>query len=561
MARCSAPGAFRRFGAARLALLLLLSAASAAVAAPTRGSLVQCLRDNDIDVVTGIDYPAYLQASQTFSKLFRHWPSAIAYPNNTEHVAAAVECAVKYKAAVHPRCGGHGNEGESVTTGALTLDMSRMSNVQMAADGNSVTVQAGARVGQVIAELWEQSNGTRGFPGGQRPTVGISGYTLGGGFGGTVRWAGLGGDNLIALTAVDGRGRILRADHTKNSDLLWASRGGGGGRIAIVTEFKFRTMDVSINVTQLSALIPRERAVEITNWWQTWHTQLSNKFTTRVDYTNNTDDGQVSVELTGWCMDSLEQCERELNATLPSEGPVADLLFKLRQTDMTDAIQDLYVNAVVNGIGWEVPEGYTALEAVNDPEAWVGERSYYKYKTVILQEPLPEEGIQAVLDYASSGERGSRVFEFQALGGAAAEVPKLATAAANLRTASAILILRANSKNETEALAALSNATQTIDRLIKLVPQYQAYVSFCDTDVVAFADWQSAYYGSALAGVECANVKYDPLDIFKTPLDLASDDPGLNEADSEPCKRLLRKLGAAAAAWSRHLMENAPARG
>ncbi len=31
--------------------------------------------------------------------------------------------------------------------------------------------------------------------------------------------------------------------------------------------------------------------------------------------------------------------------------------------------------------------------------------------------------------------------------------------------------------------------------------------------------------------------RYDPLDIFKTPLDLASDDPGLNEADSEPCKR------------------------
>lgn len=38
----------------------------------------------------------------------------------------------------------------------------------------------------------------------------------------------------------------------------------------------------------------------------------------------------------------------------------------------------------------------------------------FRYKTVILQEPLPEEGIQAVLDYASSGERGSRVFEFQA---------------------------------------------------------------------------------------------------------------------------------------------------
>lgn len=138
---------------------------------------------------------------QTFSKLFRRWPSAIAYPNNTEAVAAAVKCAAKFKAAVHPRCGGHGNEGaglrkgvggeclalrfgetsrplfgergdghmnvpcwpadiqpsqsphavppgESVTTGALTIDLSRMGTVRMAEDGNSVTVQGGARVGQ-----------------------------------------------------------------------------------------------------------------------------------------------------------------------------------------------------------------------------------------------------------------------------------------------------------------------------------------------------------------------------------------------------------------------------
>ncbi|PRW57992.1 FAD-dependent oxidoreductase isoform B [Chlorella sorokiniana] len=529
--------------------------------APIRGSLVQCLRDNNIDVVTGTDYPTYLEASQTFSKLFRSWPSAIAYPNNTEEVAAAVKCAAKYNTAVRPRCGGHGNEGESVTTGALTLDLSRMSTVKMAKDGNSVTVQAGARVGTVIAQLWKQSNGTRGFPGGQRPTVGISGYTLGGGFGGTTRWAGLAGDNLIALTAIDGKGRILRADHTKNSDLLWVSRGGGGGRIALITEFVFRTMDVSTKVTQLSALIPRDRAVEVTNWWQTWQSSLSNKFTTRVDYTNNTDDGQVSVELTGWCMGGQEECERELNATIAEDKPVLDLLIKLSESDLTQAIQDVYLNAVVNGIGWEVPEGYTALEAVNDPQAWLGERSYYKYKTVILQEPLPPEGIQAVLDYASSGERGTRVFEFQALGGAAAEVPKLATAAANLRTAGAILILRANSKNESEALIALHNATQTIDKLIKLVPRYQAYVSFVDTDIVAFADWQSAYYGDALEGVVCANLKYDPSDIFTMPLDLASDNPGLSEADSDKCNRLLRKLGAEAAAWSRHLMKNAPARG
>jgi hypothetical protein len=38
--------------------------------------------------------------------------------------------------------------GESVSTAALTLDMSKMSEVQMAADGKSVRVGAGARVGE-----------------------------------------------------------------------------------------------------------------------------------------------------------------------------------------------------------------------------------------------------------------------------------------------------------------------------------------------------------------------------------------------------------------------------
>ena len=41
-------------------------------------------------------------------------------------------------------------------------------------------------------------------------------------------------------------------------------------------------------------------------------------------------------------------------------------------------------------------------------------------------------------------------------------MPKLATAAANLRTAGAILILRANSKNESEALIALHNVRLSV---------------------------------------------------------------------------------------------------
>lgn len=116
---------------------------------------------------------------QVFSELFENWPAAVVYPRSVAEVQAVISCARQARVRVHPRCGSHGNEGESVQTGDVTMDLANMTRVELAADGHTVRVQAGARVGQVIASLWRQSNGTLTYPGGQRPVVGISGYTLG----------------------------------------------------------------------------------------------------------------------------------------------------------------------------------------------------------------------------------------------------------------------------------------------------------------------------------------------------------------------------------------------
>jgi FAD/FMN-containing dehydrogenase len=78
-----------------------------------------------------------------------------------------------------------------------------------------------------------------------RPTVGIAGFILGGGFGGFTRFAGLGADNLIAIRGVDANGNTIIADKDNNPELLWASRGAGGGKFVIVTDFHVRLMDVS----------------------------------------------------------------------------------------------------------------------------------------------------------------------------------------------------------------------------------------------------------------------------------------------------------------------------
>jgi FAD/FMN-containing dehydrogenase len=97
----------------------------------------------------------------------------------------------------------------------------------------------------LLAEVVKVTNHTRGFPGGVRPTVGVAGFILGGGFGGFTRYAGLGADNLIAIKGVDANGNVINADKDNNPELLWASRGAGGGKFVIVTDFNVRLMDVT----------------------------------------------------------------------------------------------------------------------------------------------------------------------------------------------------------------------------------------------------------------------------------------------------------------------------
>ena len=79
------------------------------------------------------------------------------------------------KVRFHPRCGNHGNEGEAIATGDLTIDLRNMSHVVVAKDWKTAKVGAGNTVGMMIGQLLLQTNMTRAFPGGQRPTVGASG--------------------------------------------------------------------------------------------------------------------------------------------------------------------------------------------------------------------------------------------------------------------------------------------------------------------------------------------------------------------------------------------------
>ena len=209
-------------------------------------------------------------------------------------------------------------------------------------------------------------------------------------------------DNIVSVTAVTGSGKVVVADATQNAELLWALRGGGGGHIAVVTEFTLRTVDVSSGVTVFNATIPIAQGLQALAWFQRWQGTLpgglqvaapphsrshgpkshllpahppaclpADKFTMRAGYNDFVPPNNSTViDMSGWCMGSLQECQAELRASLPTSGAMAGLRFDALHTDL--------VNATLAGIGWPAPKGMTPLQALASKTAWDRDRAYYK---------------------------------------------------------------------------------------------------------------------------------------------------------------------------------------
>ncbi|HEX5145612.1 MAG TPA: FAD-binding protein, partial [Conexibacter sp.] len=80
----------------------------------------------------------------------------------------------------------------------------------------------------------------RFFPAGHCPGVGLGGYLLQGGYGWNGRVHGPACMSVEAIDVVTADGEPVRADATRNADLLWAARGAGPGFFGVVTRFHLR---------------------------------------------------------------------------------------------------------------------------------------------------------------------------------------------------------------------------------------------------------------------------------------------------------------------------------
>jgi FAD/FMN-containing dehydrogenase len=120
-------------------------------------------------------------------------------------------------------------------------------------------VGPGATLGDVDRET--QAFGLA-LPTGINSTTGISGLTLGGGFGWLTRKYGLTIDSLVSADVVTADGQLLRASTEENPDLFWAIR-GGGGNFGVVTAFEFNLHPVGPEVLSGLVVHPFEGAGQL----------------------------------------------------------------------------------------------------------------------------------------------------------------------------------------------------------------------------------------------------------------------------------------------------------
>ncbi|WP_298420900.1 FAD-binding protein [uncultured Kordia sp.] len=186
-----------------------------------------------------IDQIEYNKASQVFNRRFQKKPFAIIFCESTEDVQRVYKDAIANNLPIRVRSGGHDHEAECTGTNVILLDMTRINHVEVSHNKKYARIGPGIRFKDLTPQL--AFNDVM-IPHGTCATVGVAGFTFGGGWGPWTRKHGMNCEGLVGATVVLGNGDVvkLQAENSDKKDLLWALKGGGGMSYGIVTELQLK---------------------------------------------------------------------------------------------------------------------------------------------------------------------------------------------------------------------------------------------------------------------------------------------------------------------------------
>lgn len=202
-------------------------------------------------------------------------PAAIVRAAGAADVIQAVNFARAHQLLLAVKGGGHNIAGKAACDGGLMIDLSAMKSVRVDPAAKLARVEPGALLSDFDRETQAFGLST---PTGINSTTGMAGLTLGGGFGWQSRKRGLTIDNLNAVDVVLASGELVQASATKNPDLFWAVR-GGGGNFGVVTSFEYRLHPLGPEVLAGLIVYPLEQAKQVFEGYRNFTAAASDEMT------------------------------------------------------------------------------------------------------------------------------------------------------------------------------------------------------------------------------------------------------------------------------------------
>lgn len=201
----------------------------------------------------------YEEVRKIWNAMIDRRPAAIVQCAQAGDVPHAIKFARENGCEISIRGAGHNIAGNAVCNRGVVIDFSGMRGVRVDAAKRRAYVEPGA----TLADFDEAAQKFKlATPVGINSTTGISGLTLGGGFGWLTRKYGMTIDNLASADVITASGKKIRASENENADLFWAIR-GGGGNFGVVTQFEFQLHPVGPEILAGLIVFPLEQAKQV----------------------------------------------------------------------------------------------------------------------------------------------------------------------------------------------------------------------------------------------------------------------------------------------------------
>ena len=426
----------------------------------------------------------YDEARKIHNAMIDRRPAMIVRCAGVADVVVAVRFAASQSIPVSVHGTGHNVTGISLCENGIVIDLSAMKGIHMNPEARTARVEPGVTWGELNHELQMfELAATGGFVG----TTGVGGLTLGGGLGWMVRKHGCALDNLLSVDIVTADGKFLTASASKNADLFWGVR-GGGGNFGIVTSFEFRVHPAG---TVLAGLVlhPLSKGKEAVRFWREYEKTAPEETSNSLVLFNAPAELPVPDDLRrqgiaalgGVYVGALDEGERALRPLREFGPPAADIYQRMP---------------------------YSAAQSMAD---FLWQKGLYSYWKSSFLKSLSDGAIDTILDFYAKTPSPRTVVVVEHDGdGAWSRVPEDATAFGHRTWAYNLVVTAMWDKNADSDI----NIRWTRDFWAAMAPYLAdgVYVNYLGE--LGEQDVRAAY-GKKYERLAVLKAKYDPTNFFR----------------------------------------------